>query len=395
MKTIRDVDFLRKKTLVRVDFNISVSSDYQINSSNDWRIRAVLPTIKYLLSKKAKIILMSHLETIILKDGYGTQHKTLSLAPIAGYLGELLKKKVDFSHQCIGKLVKKQIERLAPSEVLLLENLRFYPGEKENDLLFARELADLAEIYVNDAFGVCHRRHASIVSLPKYIPTVVGFLIEKELSVLNNLLSQPSRPLTVVIGGAKISTKLPFLRKFLNFADNILIGGALANNLLASQGICVARSLIEKKIVKQLKKISLTSPKLHLPVDVVVSESSKGDKDSRIRPVGKIGSKEMILDIGPDTIVLFKNVLEESRTIIWNGPMGLDQVPKFSLGTQRIVQAIINSSAYKVAGGGDTANYLSRNHLLNKFDHVSTGGGAMLDFLTDGSLPGLEILSEK
>ncbi|MFH1551282.1 MAG: phosphoglycerate kinase [bacterium] len=384
MKFLRDFNFKNKRVLVRVDFNVSLKSGQIFN---DFRIKATLPTIKYLVEKKAKVILLSHFGR---PDNSEKYH---SLKIVSKRLSFLLNQEIGFLDKCFGAEVKRKIEQIKPGNIVLLENLRFYKEEEKNDTVFAKQIADLGEIYVNDAFGVIHRSHASIVGLPKYLPCCAGLLLEKEIKNLSNVLDKSRHPLLVIIGGAKISTKIKLIKKFLQEADNLILGGALANTVISAKGFAIGRSIIEEKMIDEVKKLKLTNTKLHIPVDVVVSSSPCGKKSTRVAPIGNTKENEMILDIGPDTIQLFQKIINQSKTIIWNGPMGLFEIEKFSLGSKNIAMAVANSSAFSVVGGGDTITLLQSVNLLKNISHISTGGGAMLKFLAGEKLPGIEALN--
>jgi len=380
MKSLRDFNFKDKRALVRVDFNVPLSSDF--------RIKATLPTIEYLLKENAKIILLAHLgrpQWKIVEE--------LRLDPVAKRLEELLNKEVIKLDDCCGEKIEERIKEMKSGEIIFLENLRFYPEEKENDEKFAKQLASYGDIYVNDAFGVNHRAHASLVGIPKYLPHCAGFLLEKEIKILSKVLENPKRPLLAIIGGAKISTKIKVIKKFLDRADNLLLGGALANTVIAAKGITIGRSVTEKGMEEEVKEIILTSHKLHLPVDAIASVDPSGQSDNRITPIGKTSQEEMILDVGPETNDLFKRIISQAKTIIWNGPMGLIEVDEFVQGSKEVARAVAQSDCFSVVGGGDSISLLEKMDLLDKIDHVSTGGGAMLKFLADEQLPGIEALN--
>jgi phosphoglycerate kinase len=375
-----------KKVLVRNDFNITIGKDGKI--LDDYRIRASLPTIKYLLEQKAKIILSSHFAR-----PEGKVVEEMRLVPVQKRLGEMLSMEIKLAPDCIGPEVENLASQLEEGEILLLENLRFHAEEETNDDEFARKLASLAEVYVNDAFGASHRVHASIVSITKYLPSFAGFLLQKEFEVLSRVLSNPERPLTVVIGGAKISTKMKLIEEYLERADHIILGGALANTVLHAQGIAVGKSLIEEDVIPELKKLKLTDVKLHIPVDVVTSTDKTGQAEIKINPVGRTEEGELILDIGPETEKVFNSVIRASKMVIWNGPMGLFEVAKFSHGTEAMSHSIADCpTCFSIIGGGETTCFVEKFGLIDKFSHVSTGGGAMLEFLAGDKLPGIEAL---
>ncbi len=389
MKFLRDFNFKDKKVLIRVDFNVPVGKDRKVDSKEDWRIEATLPSINYLLDQGAKLILLAHLGR---PDGEVIQD--LRMDPVAKRLEELLNKKVVKLDDCCGQEVDERIAKIKPGDVILLENLRFHSEEKANDDDFAKKLASYGEIYVNDAFGVDHRAHASLVGIPKYIPHCAGLLLEKEVKILSKVLSKPKRPLAVIIGGVKISTKIKFIKKFLAKADNLLLGGALANTVIAAKGFAIGRSISEQEMIDEVKKMELTDIKLHLPVDTIASTEPSGRVASRIAPVGNTKEREMILDIGPDTIDLFKEIILQAETIIWNGPMGLIEVDEFVQGSKQIAKVIAQSKGFSVVGGGDSIALLEEMGLLGKIDHISTGGGAMLKFLAGEKLPAIKALEE-
>lgn len=385
MKFLKDFDVKSKKVLVRCDFNVPISDAGEI--LNDFRIKQTLPTIKYLSENKAKVILMSHLD-----DPDGRDMK-FSLAPVAKKLSELLSFEVKIADDCIGEKVKEMSDSLKEGEVLLLENLRFHKEEKENSEDFSKKLASLADIYINDAFGACHRPHASVVGVAKLLPSGAGMLLESEINVLSKVLDNPEKPLVAVIGGVKIGSKLGMIKEFLAKADNILVGGKIAETILIVKGICVGREMPEKEIADEVSKIDLTSQKVHLPVDAIISANLSGDVYVKEAAIGKTRRDELMLDIGPETVNIFAPIISEAKTIIWAGPMGMFENEKFEAGTKRIADLIVkNTDAYKVVGGGDTVSAVEKFNMFNKFDHVSSGGGAMLAFLGKEKLPGIEAL---
>jgi len=387
MKFLSDFSFEDKKTLVRADLNTPLGDDGKVDEKEDWRLEASLPTIKYLLEQKAKIILLAHLG----RPG-GKIVEGLRLDPVAQQLESLLGQKVTKLNNCLGQEVKEKVNNLKKGEVVLLENLRFYSEEKKNDPDFVKQLAELGEIYVNDAFGTSHRSHASIIGLPQYLPHCAGLLLEKEIKILSETLDNPKRPLVVVIGGAKVSTKIKVIESFLEKADELILGGVLANTALKAKGLDVGKSLVEEDMIEEVKKFNLAGNKVHLLTDAVVSADVSGKLESRVVSIDKVGQKELILDIGPETAESFKKIISQAGTIIWNGPMGLFEVDKFRSGSEEIAQTIIQSSGFSLVGGGDTITLLEEMNLLNEIDHVSSGGGAMLNFLAGKKLPGIEAL---
>ncbi len=388
MKTLSDFNFKNKRVLVRVDFNVPIGEDKKVDNKEDWRIETALLTINYLLDKDAKVILLSHLGR-----PNGKIVEDLRLDPIAKRLEELLNREVIKLDDCIGKKVKERIKNIKSGEVILLENLRFHNGEKDNDPDFAKQLASYGEIYVNDAFSVSHRAHASLVGIPNYLPCCAGLLLEKEIKTLSNVLDKAERPLVVIVGGAKISTKIKFIEEFLFKADNLLLGGALANTIIAAKGLAIGRSVIEQGMIKEIERMELTNNKLNLPIDAIASIDPLGNAYSRIVPIGKTNKNEMILDIGPDTIKLYDQIISQAKTIIWNGPMGLIEVDKFIHGSEEVAKSITESQAFSIVGGGDSIFLLEKMNLLDKIDHVSTGGGAMLEFLIGEELPAIKVLN--
>jgi len=383
MKSLKDFNFKNKRVLARVDLNLPIEDGEVVN---DFRLKAILPTIDYLIKEGAAVILISHLGR-----PQGREEK-FSLKPVAKRLAEALKKEIKFFDDYLNPAIKEKIKQLQPGEVALLENLRFYPEEEKNEPQFAEQLADLADIFVEDGFGVVHRAHASTVGIPKYLPCCAGLLLEKEIKVLSMIIKNPQRPLAVLIGGAKISSKIKVVKNFLKNADNLLLGGALANTVISAKGFAIGRSICEGEMVEEVKKLNLTDTKLHIPVDVIVSVSAEGEAPARIAPVGNTEDEEMILDIGPDTIDIFSNIISQAKTVVWSGPMGLFEVDKFSAGSKEIAQIVAKSRAFKVVGGGDSINLLGKLNLLDKIDHVSTGGGAMLNFLAGEKMPGIEAI---
>ena len=384
IKTLRDFDVKNKKVLVRCDFQVPLSEQGEI--LDDFRIRQTIPTIAYLIKEGAKVILMSHWKP----EG---KAEPRSLKPISLRTEELLRQKINFLDDCIGKKVRQEIEKMTPGQISFLENLRAHKEEEKNDENFAKELAKLGDIYINDAFGVCHRAHASIVGLPKYLPAGAGFLLEKEIKVLSNVLENPWRPLVTIIGGVKISTKIQVIEQFLKIADHLLLGGEVANTVLTGKGILVGRSLPEEKVMEKIEKIDLTNQKLHLPVDGAIALKDREEDFLREGAIGTFKKDEGVFDIGSETRKIFKRIIKEAKMIVWSGPLGLFEDKRFEKGTKEIAEEIVrNHTAFKIVGGGETIEALAKFGLLDKFDHVSTGGGAMLEFLAGEKLPGIEAL---
>jgi len=383
---LRNIDVSNKRVLVRADFNVDLDKDGRV--IDDFRIKAVIPTIEYLIKNNAKVILMSHLG-----DPKAGVEEKLRLGPVQDKLMEYLDLSVVKADDCIGSEIEKWTQKMDVGEILLLENLRFYKEEKENDENFAKELAKMGDIYVNDAFSVCHRDHASVVAITKFLPSFAGLLLEKEMAVLKKAMEAPEHPLAIIIGGAKISTKIKIVKKFLNLADDILLGGALANTVLRAKGIAIGKSIVEEEMVQDVKNLEITNTKIHIPVDTVVSVDKGGKEESREAPVGKMEENELILDIGPETENLFSQVIKNAKTIIWNGPVGLFEIEKFAHGTEAVARAVANCQCYSIVGGGETICYINKLGLADKFSHISTGGGAMLKFMAGEKLPGIEALN--
>ncbi len=385
MKSIKSVKNLRnKKVLVRVDFNVPVGDDGIVDEKEDWRIEAALPTIKYLLKQKAKIILMSHLGR-----PKGKVVESLKLGPVQDRLTELLDLSITRTPDCIGKTVEETIEEMQSGEIVLLENLRFHKEEEENDEKFAQKLASVADIYVNDAFSDSHRAHASISAITKFLPSYAGLLLEKEVKVLSRAVSNPQRPATIIIGGAKAETKIPVVKYLMDKFEHILTGGVVANAILKAKGIEIGTSLINGINIEDVKKIDLESERLHLPLDVVVRDPKSRTISSL--PVNNVNGNE-IFDIGTRSRNLYSQIISNSRTIIWNGPLGMFEEKSFATGTKKIAKAVAESSGYSIIGGGDTVTALDEFGYLDKVDYICSGGGAMLEFLSGKKLPGLEAL---
>ncbi len=389
-KTIRDVEIAGKKVLVRVDFNVPLQ-DGQI--VNDTRILKAMPTIKYLQRQGAKIILMTHLGR-----PKGKVVPSLSVKPLTARLSDLLETKVLFAADCGGQESRRVVSQLKPGQAALLENLRFYAAEEENDPAFAKALAALGDFYVNDAFSASHRDHASTVGVTKYLPAVAGFLMEREIYVLSEVLERACRPFVVILGGAKVSDKIFVIENLLKKADCLLIGGAMANNFLRAEGHQVGKSKLETgkiALAKELlKKAEKKGVKIILPQDVVVAEEFEAEAVSEIAAVEAIPADKMILDIGPQTLGAFKNVIQKAGMIVWNGPLGVYEFPKFAQGTNEIVKAIAEAPGKAVIGGGDVVAAVEKTGLAAKIYHLSTGGGASLAFLGGKVLPGVAALRD-
>ncbi len=393
-KTVRDIDVNGKRVLMRVDFNVPLDADRHI--TDDTRIVAALPTIQYLLDHNAAVILMSHLGR---PDGKVVDK--LRMAPLAQRLSELLHRPVQTATDCVGSDVEAQARALQPGQVLLLENLRFHKEEEKNDPEFARQLAALGEVYVNDAFGTAHRAHASTEGVTHYLPAVAGFLMEKEINFLGKTLEHPERPFVAIVGGAKVSDKIAVLERLIEMADSILIGGGMANTFLAAEGYEIGDSLFEESKVEMaralLDKARAKQVELHLPVDVMVADRFAADAEHKVVPVNAVAKGWRIMDIGPATIEDFRTVLANAKTIVWNGTLGVAEMPAFAVGTNAIIDILAQRTgegAITVIGGGDSAAAVEQAGAADKMTHVSTGGGASLEFLEGRVLPGVAALQD-
>lgn len=395
MKSIKEIKNIKgKRVLVRVDFNVPVDSEGTINEKEDWRIKAALPTIRYLIKNKAKVIIMAHLG----RPG-GKARENLRLGPIQDKLSELLDMSVGRAPDCAGSAVEEIIAEMVDGEILMLENIRFHKEEEENNLEFAQKLAKLGDVYINDAFSDSHRAHASIVGITRFLPCFAGFLLEKEVKILETSASNPKHPAIVIIGGAKIETKLPVIKYLVDKFENILIGGAIANDILKIKGLQVGRSLVNKEAIKEISNIDIMNPKIIIPVDLTVEGIIDNESLTRFSAAGKVGKNETIFDIGPQTIKLYGKIIAGAKTIIWNGPLGKFEDSRFEHGTAKIISAIKISyvnGAKVIVGGGETIYAIKKfaPELLSDDSrmHVSTGGGAMLEFLAGKKLPGIEAL---
>lgn len=392
-KTVRDVDVAGKTVLVRVDFNVPL--DKQGHVTDTTRIEAALPTIRYLLERNAKVVLMSHLGR-----PEGKVVESMRMAPVARELERLLGQPVKVAPDSVGPEVEKMVRDLNPGEVLLLENLRFHPEEEANDPQFAKQLAALGDLYVNDAFGTAHRAHASTEGVAHYLPAVAGFLMQKELDSLYGILENPARPLAAIIGGAKVSTKIKVLRNLLDKVDTLIIGGGMANTFLMAQAIDVGKSLVEdgmldvaRELMAQAKAKGIA---LGLPVDVVVAERFDATAPSAVVDVRHVPTNWVIMDIGPRTVEEYRKLLAPARTIFWNGPMGVFEMPRFAEGTKAIADILANKQdAVTVVGGGDSVAAVEQMGYADRMTHISTGGGASLELIEGRTLPGVAALQDK
>ncbi|MFN2148974.1 MAG: phosphoglycerate kinase [Anaerolineales bacterium] len=387
-KTVRDVDVRGKRVLVRVDFNVPLKDG---KVSDDTRIQAALPTLRYLMDHGAHLILCSHLGR-----PKGEYDASLSLKPAADRLAELLDQPVAFAADCIGEQAREAAAKLKDGDVLVLENTRFHAGEKKNDPDFAQQLASLAEIYVDDAFGSAHRAHASTEGVTRYLPAVGGFLMEKELKFLGDALSDPEHPFVAILGGAKISDKIGVVERLLSLADKLLIGGGMANTFLAAQGHDMAASLVETDSLEKARELlSKAGGKLLLPVDLVAAEAFEADAVHKVVPVDAVPEGWQALDIGPQTSQSFANAIRDAKLVVWNGPMGVFEFEAFAVGTRAIAKAVADCKGTTIVGGGDSAAAVRQAGLTDAMTHVSTGGGASLEFLEGKTLPGVAALQDK
>lgn len=387
-KTITDVDVNKKRVLVRVDFNVPLKGD---EVADDTRIRAALPTINYLLEHDAAVILCSHLGR-----PKGKPDVELTLRPVAEHLAELLDKPVAFAIDCIGPVAEEAAHELGFGEVLVLENTRFHPGEKRNDPEMARQLASLADMYVMDAFGSAHRAHASTEGISNYLPAVAGFLMEKEIQYLGQVISDPQKPFIAILGGAKVSDKIGVIRNLLAKTDFILIGGGMANTFFKAQGYPVGDSLVEDEALDTARELlQVAGSRLRLPVDVVIANRFDNDAESKVMAMAPVPEGWRILDIGPETVSAYDKVLHDARTIVWNGPMGVFEFPKFAVGTFGVAEAVAESEAASIVGGGDSVAAINQSGLQDRITHISTGGGASLEMMEGKVLPGIAALEDK
>lgn len=392
MKTIKDVNVSGKRVFIRVDFNVPL--DEKLNITDDTRISFVLPTLKYAIDNKAKLIIASHLGR-----PEGKVSPRFSLAPVAKRLGAYIGKEIKMASDCIGPDVNSLASSMSQGDVLLLENLRFHPEEEKNDDDFAKELARLCDVYVNDAFAVSHRANASVVAITEHAPvSVAGFLLQKEMEYFKKAMADPQRPLVAVVGGAKVSTKLAALENMIQRVDKLIIGGAMANTFLKSQGIDVGDSKVEENLLEvaasTMKKANERGVKLYLPVDGVAADSFSPDAVTKIVPVAEIPKGWMVLDIGPATSLLFSEALDDARTIIWNGPLGAFEMDAFSRGTMAMVNSLANSHAMTIVGGGDTDLAVHKAGEADRITFISTGGGAFLELLEGKTLPAVAALAK-
>jgi len=396
-KNVTDIDVTGKKVLLRCDFNVPMAKDGSGVITDDKRIRAALPTIKYLLEHDAAVIACSHMG-----KPKGEWKPELSMAPVAKRLSELLGKDVILAKDIVGEDAKAKAAALKPGQILLLENLRYDNGETKNDPAFAKALADLAGaegIYVSDAFGTVHRAHASTAGVAAYLPAVSGFLIQKELEVIGGALAAPKRPLVAILGGSKVSSKIGVINNLLEIADTIIIGGGMAYTFSAAQGGKIGDSLLEEDwkgyALEMIEKAKAKGVKLLLPVDTVIADAFAADANSQVVEAGNIPDGWQGLDIGPKTVELYCDAVKDAGTVIWNGPMGVFEFEKFAVGTKAVAEALSKTDAITIIGGGDSAAAVQQLGYADKMTHISTGGGASLEFMEGKVLPGIACLQDK
>ena len=393
-QTVTDVPAAGKKVLLRCDFNVPMAKDGSGTITDDKRIQAALPTIQYLLDNQAAVIACSHMG-----KPKGKWKPELSLAPVAKRLSELLGKEVVMAKDVIGPDATAKAAALQPGQIMLLENLRFEPGEEKNDPAFAKALAEMAELYVSDAFGTVHRAHASTAGVASYLPAVSGFLIQKELEIIGGALQNPKRPLVAVLGGSKVSSKIGVINNLLELADTVIIGGGMSFTFAKAQGGEIGTSLLEPDWIdyagEMIQKAAAKGVKLLLPVDNVCAKEFSADAEPELYPAGQIPADRMGMDIGPETQKIYAEAVKDAGTVIWNGPMGVFEFPAFAKGTEAMAEALANSDAVTIIGGGDSAAAVQQLGYADRMTHISTGGGASLEFMEGKELPGVAALLDK
>ncbi|WP_286925431.1 MULTISPECIES: phosphoglycerate kinase [Lysinibacillus] len=390
-KTMKDIEVKGQRVFVRVDFNVPMADGV---ITDDTRIRAAIPTIEYLVEQGAKVILASHLGR-----PKGEVKEEMRLTAVGVRLAELIGKPVTKLDESIGKEVEKAVTNMQDGDILLLENVRFHAGEEKNDPALAEAFSKLADVYVNDAFGAAHRAHASTEGIAKHVPAVSGFLMQKELDVLGKALSSPERPFTAIIGGAKVKDKIGVIESLLEKVDHLIIGGGLSFTFIKAQGYDIGKSLLEEDKIELAKsfidKAKAKGVQLHMPIDAVVANEFSKDAETKIVDVDAIPADWMGLDIGPKTAANYAEVIQNSKLIIWNGPMGVFEMDKFASGTKTVAEAMANTAGYTVIGGGDSAAAVEKFDVADKMDHISTGGGASLELMEGKELPGIVALNDK
>ncbi|CQB51973.1 Phosphoglycerate kinase [Syntrophomonas zehnderi OL-4] len=387
MRSVKEIDMKDKRVLMRVDFNVPMDNNGHI--LDDARIVSAIPTIKYISGQGARLILMSHLGR---PDGQ--RKEKYSLQVVGKHLEQLLGRKVYMADDCVGPTVQEQVDKMAPGEIILLENVRFHAEEEKNDPAFSQTLANLGDVFVNDAFGTAHRAHASTCGVADYLPAYAGFLLENEVDMLRSVIEHPESPRMAILGGAKIKDKLGLIRNLLDKMDILLIGGGMANTFLKAQGISIGKSICEEKLLAEARELlelaNAKNKKILLPVDVVLADDLTSNSAGIVADIDHIPADKMIVDIGPKTVALFSEAISQARTIIWNGPVGVYENDQFVHGTEALVRAIADSSAVSVVGGGDSSAAVHKLGLDEKITHISTGGGATLELLEGIQLPGVK-----
>jgi phosphoglycerate kinase len=387
-KTVKDIDIKNKRVLMRVDFNVPMADG---KVSDDKRIKAALPTIKYVLEQGASLILMSHLGR-----PKSASDSAFSLRAASEVLAALLETPVKMAPDCVGPEVEKLAQEMKPGDVLMLENTRFHAGEEKNDLDLAKQMASLGDVYVNDAFGSAHRAHSSTEGIARFLPAVSGFLMEQELEYLGRAVANPEHPYIAILGGAKISDKILVVETLLSKCDKLIIGGGMANTFLSAQGLNMQDSLVEAESLELAKTImAKSSEKIILPVDAIIADKFDAEANTQIVEVDKIPAGWRMLDVGPKTLELYKTSLNGVKLVVWNGPVGVFEMPKFAEGTFALARMLADSGAITVIGGGDSASAVKKAGVAKKMTHVSTGGGASLEFLEGKELPGVAALLDK
>lgn len=391
-KSVRDIEVTGKRVFVRVDFNVPLENG---KITDDTRIQETLPTIKYLIENGAKVILASHMGR-----PKGEVVDSMRLTPAAVRLGELLGKPVKKLDESIGENVKAAIAEMNNGDVVVLENVRFHKGEEKNDPELAKQFAELADLFVNDAFGAAHRAHSSTAGIAAHIPAVAGLLMEKELSVLGKALSNPDRPFTAIVGGSKVKDKIDVINKMLEIADNVIIGGGLAYTFFKAQGYEIGKSLLDESKLQEslgfIEKAKELGKKLYLPVDIVIADDFSASANTKVvKVVDGIPADWEGIDIGPETAKIYADVIKNSKLVVWNGPMGVFEIEPFSHGTRAVAEACAETEAYTIIGGGDSAAAVEKFQLKDKMNHISTGGGASLEFMEGKVLPGVVALNDK
>lgn len=392
VNTVKDLEVKDKRVFVRVDFNVPL--DENRNVTDDTRIRAALPTIQYLLDHGAKVVLASHLGR-----PKGQVNEKYSLAPAAKKLEQLLGRPVAMAGDCVGEKPRAMVSKMNSGDVVLLENLRFHPEEEKNDPAFAKQLAELADLYVNDAFGTAHRAHASTAGIADYLPAAAGFLMEKEVNYLAKAVSAPEKPFAAIIGGAKVSDKIGVIENLLDKVDTLIIGGGMANTFLKAQGIDMGKSLVEEEKIElakaTLEKAKNKGVKMLLPSDLVVAEALSAEAQPQVVAAQEVPADKMALDIGPQSAQGFAEALRGVKTVVWNGPMGVFEIDQFARGTEAVAKAVAASGATSIVGGGDSVAAVEKMGVADKISHISTGGGASLELLEGRELPGIKALEKK